>query len=422
MPNIYSDHRTCPRVLAVLLLLVLHSVFSPHNSSGQWEVDNVSAGNFLKGIAINPVTNKIYIANEHATNSWVIEIDGATGDTAIIPVYTDPHALAVNPATNQIFVLCRGLWELGWVTIIDGSTHQTENIPISSHTSIPKAIVVNPVTNKAYVTGNGTERIEIIDGSSYTGSFIDAGGNQPWTLAVNPNTNKVFITMIAAGYGEPDSLWVINGEDDSYERTIPLGQEPEAIAVNPDDNLIYVANRNDSSVTIVDCSTWDTTLVRVKQFPSRVAVNPTTESPNRPWAWIGYDSGDTITAIVPGAEGQPPIAINIGVGRGEHSLAIDQNRDLLYVTHLIADSLFVLNLLDVESKLSVGSQPGEVVANPLTGLAYVVNQANATVTVIKGDRPVTYSTVAVGTYPVDVAYNPFTGKVYVVNSGGYELV
>ena len=53
-------------------------------------------------VAVNPVTNKIYVANENSNNVTVI--DGATNTTTTVAVGTFPIAVAVNPVTNQIYV------------------------------------------------------------------------------------------------------------------------------------------------------------------------------------------------------------------------------------------------------------------------------------------------------------------------------
>src|ERR1022692_4242522 len=63
----------------------------------------VSAGLAPIAIAVNPVTNTIYVANLDSNNVTVM--DGATNTvTATVPVGIGPGAIAVNPVTNQIYV------------------------------------------------------------------------------------------------------------------------------------------------------------------------------------------------------------------------------------------------------------------------------------------------------------------------------
>src|ERR1700733_3507771 len=77
----------------------------------------VNAGSEPASVAVNPVTNKIYIANYAGNN--VIAIDGATNSTAaIVQTGTFPIAIAVNPVTNKIYVANQTAND---VTVIDGA-------------------------------------------------------------------------------------------------------------------------------------------------------------------------------------------------------------------------------------------------------------------------------------------------------------
>ncbi len=62
----------------------------------------VSAGTGPVSVAVNPVTNKIYVANSGSNNVTVI--DGATNSTTTVSAGTGPRAVAVNPVTNKIYV------------------------------------------------------------------------------------------------------------------------------------------------------------------------------------------------------------------------------------------------------------------------------------------------------------------------------
>ncbi len=67
----------------------------------------VTAGNGVNAVAVNPVTNKIYVANQSSglTNGIITVIDGATNTpTSITSVGGDPNAIGINPVTNKIYV------------------------------------------------------------------------------------------------------------------------------------------------------------------------------------------------------------------------------------------------------------------------------------------------------------------------------
>src|ERR1039457_3522191 len=58
--------------------------------------------------------------------------------------------------------------------------------------------------------------------------------------------------------------------------TVAVGVSPGAIAVNPVQNKIYVANNGSNSVTVIDGRTNATTTVNVGMGPFAIAVNPVT--------------------------------------------------------------------------------------------------------------------------------------------------
>src|SRR5262245_23476949 len=62
----------------------------------------IPAGNEPFAVAVNPVTNRIYLAN--FGDATVTVIDGATGATAEVRVGNHPTSVAVSPLENKIYV------------------------------------------------------------------------------------------------------------------------------------------------------------------------------------------------------------------------------------------------------------------------------------------------------------------------------
>ncbi len=82
-------------------------------------------------MAVNPVTNKIYVAKPGSNTVTVI--DGATNGTTTVNVGAGPRAVAVNPVTNKIYV---ANWSQQCnVTVIDGATNAT--VTVSAGTQRP---------------------------------------------------------------------------------------------------------------------------------------------------------------------------------------------------------------------------------------------------------------------------------------------
>src|SRR5713101_1730527 len=107
--NTHRDARTlrrwAPRLCAALLLLGW-----PMRGYSQTAVATIPAGANPLAAAVNPVTNKIYVANKNSNNVTVI--DGAnptkTPPPPPVPAGTNPAGVAVNPVTNKIYVANQG--------------------------------------------------------------------------------------------------------------------------------------------------------------------------------------------------------------------------------------------------------------------------------------------------------------------------
>lgn len=265
--------------LAVGLLLVL-----PAAARAQTVVATIPIGTDVpRAVAVNPVTNKIYVASctSHgiglpATGSLTV-IDGATNATTVIKgCFGD---MAVNSVTNKIYFASG---------VIDGATDALTYISGVGGT----AVAVNPVTNKVYVASDGGYTY-VIDGA--TNSFttvIDPNALplQAAAIAVNPATNKIYVAnngIFMPSNTNPGNVTVIDGATNSTTTvTDPNAFTPVAVAVNPVTNKIYVANEGDypgsnhGNVTVVDGATNSVTTLTDSNAlaPQSVAVNETTNT------------------------------------------------------------------------------------------------------------------------------------------------
>jgi YVTN family beta-propeller protein len=161
-----------------------------------------------QAVAVNPVTNKIYVGNSVSNNVTVI--DGATNSTTTVtdPNASFPIAVAVNSVTNKIYVKNVNFT----VTVIDGLTNSTVTLstPTSSDSALsPNLVAVNAVTDRIYVVNYGTNNVTVIAGGTPFSSFrgkleldLDAGSfdlNASFALGagmgINPPNQPVSLTI-----------------------------------------------------------------------------------------------------------------------------------------------------------------------------------------------------------------------------------
>jgi len=96
---------------------------------------------------VNAITNNIYVVNGDGT---VTIINGATSATTTLLSGGNAQAIAVNQVSNKIYVVNNSD---NTVTMIDGSTNTIAKVNTGN---FPLAVAVNPVANKAYVV-NGSD-------------------------------------------------------------------------------------------------------------------------------------------------------------------------------------------------------------------------------------------------------------------------
>lgn len=341
---------------------------------------------FPRAVAVNPVTNKIYVASctlhglgRPATGSLTV-IDGATNATTVIKGYFCD--VAVNSVTNKIYVPSAA---------IDGATNSVTNLSTNPVFVYP-VVAVNPVTNKIYVAEGGGI-INVIDGATNsitTAIDPNALSLNPATIAVNPVTNKIYVANNCIGiFGctNPGNVTVIDGATNATTTlTDPNAINPQFVAVNPVTSKIYVANAgnqednppglNHGNITVIDGATNAITTLTDPNVlvPQAVAVN---QSTNKIYVAIP-DGGVTVIDGVTNAIStvKDPNAIS------PQRLAVDSVTNTIYVTNE-----------------GGSSNPGSVT---------VINGAtNAVTTVIDPNAA----------HPAFLAINPTTNKIYVVNYG-----
>jgi hypothetical protein len=137
-------------------------------------------------LAVNPVTNKIYITHSRPANVTVL--DGATDDTTHVAVGQDLGAMVVNSVTNKVYVVTSRNKR---VMVIDGATNDTTGVP-ALH---PNRLAVNLVTNKVYATnGSSDYELTVIDGATNDTASVYTVHQEVRDVTVNPATNKVYVS------------------------------------------------------------------------------------------------------------------------------------------------------------------------------------------------------------------------------------
>jgi YVTN family beta-propeller protein len=311
-------HRSLHSRLAFLLLFLtaaLSTVFAQHI------VGRVSVGEEPRGVAINPYTSLVYVANVHDGTISVLR-SASVIDT--IPVATLPYVHAINNKTKRIYAAgCNFLTGAGsMVVVIDGRSNQViTNISLNQSCGLgTQGIAVNEFTNQIYVSDYDDNQEVVIDGATnQIAARIDLQGRDPLGVAVDPRTNQVwvaldgpvgdvdildgasntilatitvgnvFITDVAinpatrrayiASDSTPSNLYVLDSRTRQVLATVPTGQFASDVTLDPLSNLIFVTDGGGNQVFVVNGSTNAVTAtVPLNGIePSGIAVDPVTQ-------------------------------------------------------------------------------------------------------------------------------------------------
>jgi YVTN family beta-propeller protein len=365
---------------------------------GQSVLETIPTGKSPCAMAVNPVTSKVYVADQSGNDVTVI--DSAKNSTVKVSAGTDPCSLAVNTITNKIYV-ANQLDD--FVTVIDGATNSTTAVTTGHG---PTAVAVSALNNKIYVANLFDNTVSVIDGTTNTIIGTVPTGSYPVSIVLNPVTNKVYVANKFS-----NNVTVIDGRTNASS-TIMAGNEPFAIAVNVVTNKIYVTNVLDNTVTVIDGRTNGTATVNTGSFPQSIAMNSTTDK-----IYVVNNASNTVTVI----EGGNNATVTVGTGESPYDVAVNPLTNVAFVTNQGDRTITVIDGTSNSTKtVSVPSIPSIVAVNSVTDKIYVADNQGSTVSVIDGALN---ATAAVGTdgFPFSLAMNPVTNKLYVTNQQSADL-
>jgi YVTN family beta-propeller protein len=213
-----------------------------------------------KGIAATQKPSTLFCAC--LLGSWLLLAASAIAQKIVTTVPTTgfaPSALAINTVTNRIYILNQSS---GTVDVLDGSTNTiVATVPVSPSIS---HLAVNESTNKIYVVDSFAGSLSVIDGATSVVTATVTFGVRIGVLAINPSTNRIYVTTSRSAVNvitgpTNGTVSVLDGTTNSILADVPIAPFANALAVNAVTNRIYVGgqpqNSTSPSVEVIDGST-----------------------------------------------------------------------------------------------------------------------------------------------------------------------
>ncbi len=334
---------------------------------------------------------------------------------------SNPTLVAVNPVTNRIYVAGS---PSGGLAVIDGTTSAVlATLPIRQ----PDALAVNPVTNKIYLTNAAAGSLTIVDGATNAVQILQVGGS-PTTLAINSATNTIYVSDFAvyAGPLPGSKLLAIDGE--SLAITSKIAQQSRLLAVNPARHQVFLGSVIDPTDPNTPPSLFAVVVGGDLSQQSFASVEPFTGFALDIATDRVYLDGtlgllqivDVETGTVIGMINHGP---NPGTTGGGGGITVNSVTNKIYIGNANDGTVSVIDgATGSVSEVALGASPvGKPVVNPLDDKVYV--PAGNHVVVLDGGTDAVVGTVSAdpGANPAGLAINPLTDRIYVPNSGANKV-
>lgn len=222
--------------------------------------------------------------------------------------------------------------------------------------SADSAIVINHDQSSAFVV-NGSNKVHIINLESHNVSTIPLpDGVAPSGIAIDPNDENIYVTD-----QKSDSVLVINLNSLVLTK-ITVGKNPSAIAITLDGHFLYVTNRDSNDVSVINSRTHlITKTISVGRGPCALEYTP-----DGNFAYVmNRDSNDMSIIDINASK----VVNTHHVGKGPCAIAFDKVQTDIADWHFFCvanqgkDEASVLRTKYPEvEQMSVGQSPSDVYA------------------------------------------------------------
>jgi DNA-binding beta-propeller fold protein YncE len=146
----------------------------------------------------------------------------------------------------------------------------------------------------------------------------------PTFVAVAPSDTTAYVTLPSFA---PPSVGVVSTSSNALLATIPVGNDPVAIAVTPDRNKLYVANQGSNSISAFNTLDRSPRIINGAAFTSPLWLVARTDSQR---VFVLNGNG-TLTTLDTTADTDTVIQSGLNVGAGAKYMVYDSRLNRLYI-------------------------------------------------------------------------------------------
>lgn len=407
-------------------------------SSLRFDPTSWPVGAYPSSMALDPVHDWLYVANAGSSNLSVVNLTSGRLATAGIPTGPGPDSVTFDPTVEAMLVATDG--GANNITVVpadgNGSVLPVASIPCefctgpiafdpaselvflpqaapggipSTYLAVANLSASNPILPDIQLTFSfGASAFDPEDGMLYV---IDPTGENG---SGNPGRSPPY----APGNS---SIVVVNGSDHRFTGvSYPVGYAAAAIAYDPANGDLYVANEGDGTVSVIAPGVGAVSLIRLgpsgtwnQTGPDALAVDP-----GRNLIYVADGLAGNVSVINGSAQA---VSTTFPVGLDPDAVAFDTVSDRAFVANCGSDNLTIVNGTAQRPTRSVpvGSCPDALAVAAPGDTLWVANAFGpggvSNLTVVDAGSLVSVASVSTGGVAVGLCYDPANGYVYVAN-------
>jgi len=210
-------------------------------------VTSITLEGRVQDLAVNPVTNRLYVALSGNENDEILTFDGSSGD-AIASLVAGEHyqinVLAVDETADRLYI-GRTMWQEPGVLVVNGATGQIVD-QIGPASSV-EGIALDPAAKRLYLSLTYDNQVAVIDTERKATVALVPTAIEAVDAAINPHAQRLYITDSA------DQLHVFDSTDHEELAIVP-GRGP--LAIDDVRHRIYVGDLDGQGIQIIDGQTY----------------------------------------------------------------------------------------------------------------------------------------------------------------------
>jgi YVTN family beta-propeller protein len=313
------------------------------------------------GVAYDPATKHIFVTDTTCTTSGNVSVISTSSQSVIatIPVGDYPFSIADDPTMGLLYTAN----QLGTnVSVINAS--QDKVVGAVGAGNQPADFAYDDANHLVYLADQGGNDVAILNGTTGAELGNFGTGFAPYGVAYDSRTGILFVTNSFS-----NNVTAVRAQTEISIGSINVGLDPQGIAFDPANGELYVANCGSDTVSVINGSTLSLiATVGAGSCPKEVVYDPDDERVYVANAGPLYIQGfDLNVTVLDGTTNRPVHSITVGSAPwGE---TFDGVNRTVVTGNLGSNNLSIINTSLDKSVGSIGNGPGWTNCLP-TGVSF----------------------------------------------------